>query len=102
MPYTQEELKNLQFYQDLKNEDEQSYLQRKEVLQLRANLSGSADDGSLVLRNEDGTVMVFENPYTGELYPEDPSSKLIVSLYTDNLTNNISIDAIIDREFREL
>ena len=102
MPYTQEELQNLQFYKDLINEDEQDYLQRREVLQLRANLSGSADDGTLVLRNENGTVMVFENPSTGELYEDDPSSKLVVSLYTDNLTNNISIDGIIDREFGEL
>ncbi len=102
MPYTQEELKNLQFYQDLKNEDEQSYLQNRELLQLRAEASGSADDGSLILRNDEGTVMVFENPYTGELYGRDASSKLVVSLITDNLTNNMSIDGIIDREFREL
>ena len=102
MPYTQEELKKLDFYQNLKNQDEQNYLQRRELLQLKAEVSGSADDGSLILRNDEGTVMVFENPYTGELYGRDASSKLITSLITDNLANNMSIDGIIDREFREL
>ena len=29
MPYTQEELKSLQFYQDLKTEDERDYLAKK-------------------------------------------------------------------------
>ena len=71
------------------------------MLEFQVNISGSTD-GSLVLRNDAGTVMVFENPYTGELYEDDPSSKIIVGLATDNLTNNISIDAIIDREFKEL
>ena len=33
MPYTQEELKKLSFYQELVNEDEQQYLQKKEVLE---------------------------------------------------------------------
>tara|TARA_R110002167_G_scaffold281272_1_gene486668 strand:- start:1232 stop:1540 length:309 start_codon:yes stop_codon:yes gene_type:complete len=102
MPYTQEELKKLDFYQNLKDEDEQNYLQQKALMELRSNISGSADNGSLVLRNEAGTVMVFENPYTGELQADDLSSKVIVKLFTDNLTNNISIDGIIDREFREL
>ena len=38
MPYTQEELKNLQWYQDLIDEDEQQYLQRKSLF-TRKNIS---------------------------------------------------------------
>ena len=68
MPYTQEELQKLDFYQNLIDEDEQQYLQRRRLLRDAASISGSADDGSLVLRNEEGTVMIFENPYTNELY----------------------------------
>ena len=37
MPYTQEELKNLTFYQNLIDEDEQQYLQNKASLELVIN-----------------------------------------------------------------
>ena len=59
MPYTQEELKNLKFYQDLTDEDEQKYLNRKDLLTLRSNLSGSADNGELVYRDKSGAVLIF-------------------------------------------
>jgi hypothetical protein len=102
MPYTQEELQKLDFYQNLINEDEQQYLQRRALLQDIANVSGSADDGSLVLRNEEGTVMIFENPYTGELYDSGPDTTLIIDLSTDTLKNDVTVSEIIDREFTEL
>ncbi len=103
MPYTQEELQKLDFYQNLINEDEQQYLQRRALLQDIANMSGSADDGSLVLRNEEGTVMIFENPYTNELYESGPDSTLVIDLLTDTLKNDsITIDKIFDRNFTEL
>ena len=102
MPYTQEELQKLDFYQNLINEDEQQYLQRRALLQDIANMSGSADDGSLVLRNEEGTVMIFENPYTGELYDSGPDTTLIIDLSTDTLKNDVTVSEIIDREFTEL
>ena len=52
MPYTQEELKNLSFYQNLIDEDEQKYLNRKALLTLKSSLSGSADNGELVYRDK--------------------------------------------------
>tara|TARA_Y100000034_G_scaffold106744_1_gene135681 strand:+ start:425 stop:736 length:312 start_codon:yes stop_codon:yes gene_type:complete len=103
MPYTQEELQKLDFYQNLINEDEQQYLQRRALLQDIANVSGSADDGSLVLRNEEGTVMIFENPYTNELYETGPDSTLIIDLLVDTLKNDsITVNKIFDRNFTEL
>jgi hypothetical protein len=102
MPYTQEELQKLDFYQNLINEDEQQYLQRRTLLQDIANVSGSADDGSLVLRNEEGTVMIFENPYTNELYETGPDSTLITNLFSYELKNDATISEIFDREFTEL
>ena len=77
MPYTQEELKNLSFYQNLIDEDEQHYLQRKALLTQQSLVSGSADSGNLVFRDKSGAVLLFENPYTDALV-EDPSSKLIL------------------------
>jgi len=103
MPYTQEELQKLDFYQNLINEDEQQYLQRRALLQDIANVSGSANDGSLVLRNEEGTVMIFENPYTGELYDSGPDTTLIIDLSTDTLKNDsTTINKIFNRNFTEL
>ena len=101
MPYTQEELQQLDFYQNLIDEDEQRYLQQRALLQDIANVSGSADDGSLVLRNEEGTVMVFENPYTGELY-DDQTSTLFVPRTVDQLKDDDSINEILNRDIREL
>ena len=65
MPYTQEELKNLAFYQNLIDEDEQQYLQNKASLELRAGISG--DDGSLLIRDGTNTILLFEDPYQNEL-----------------------------------
>ena len=48
MHYTQEELKNLTFYQNLIDEDEQQYLQNKASLELRAGISGSDNQGNTV------------------------------------------------------
>jgi len=44
MPYTQEELQSLTWYQNLIDEDEQQYLQNKNLLLQQAALSGSADN----------------------------------------------------------
>ena len=101
MPYTQEELKNLQWYQDLIDEDEQQYLQRKSLLEQRVAISGSADDGSLLTRDNKGNILLFENPYTGEIY-EDPSTKIVHITIVDQLKDNEEINDIIDRDLREL
>ena len=101
MPYTQEELKDLQFYQNLIDADEQEYLVKRELLLTKLEISGSAYDGGLLARNEDGVIQAFENPYTGELY-EDDTSVLYVSRVVDQLKDTDEIDNIIDREIREL
>ena len=104
MPYTQEELKNLKFYQDLIDEDEQKYLNRKDLLTLRSNLSGSADNGELVYRDKSGAVLIFENPYTNRLN-EDSTTKIIYDTKLRLLkTTEVDtiIDGVLDRDFEEL
>ena len=66
MPYTQEELKKLDFYQNLIDEDEQQYLQKKADLELQANISGSANRGAIV-RDKSNTILLFEDPYQNQL-----------------------------------
>tara|TARA_E500000318_G_scaffold111974_1_gene133033 strand:- start:2375 stop:2689 length:315 start_codon:yes stop_codon:yes gene_type:complete len=104
MPYTQEELKNLSFYQNLIDEDEQQYLQRRDLLRLQSTISGSAAADNLLSRDKDGAVLIFENPYSDSLV-EDDSSKLIhnttVKLLKTTATDTI-IDEVLDRDFGEL
>ena len=102
MPYTQEELKKSTFYQRLIDRDEQEYLQRRALLLERAAVSGSADDGSLLYKDQEGNILLFEDPYTGILY-EDPSSKIIHNTIVNQLKDNeIVVNDILDRKLREL
>ena len=104
MPYTQEELKNLSFYQKLIDEDEQKYLMRKASLLQQSATSGSADEGFLLTRDESGAVLIFEDPYANQLN-EDPSTKIIYNTIVKLLKTTSAdtiIDEVLDRDFREL
>ena len=101
MPYTKEELKDLAFYQNLLDADEQAYLVEKERLQSLIDVSGSYYDGSLIVRDEAGTIKLFENPYTGQLY-DDQSSTLFAPRTVEQLRDDDSINEILNRDIREL
>ena len=104
MPYTQEELKNLSFYQNLIDEDEQKYLNRKALLTLKSSLSGSADNGELLYRDKSGAILIFENPYTNKLN-EDSNTKVIYDTKLRLLKTTAAdtiIDEVLDRDFEEL
>ena len=101
MPYTPEELQELSFYQKLVDEEEQKYLVERERLQALAGISGSAYDGSLLVRGEDGSIRLFEDPYTGELY-DDETTTLFVKRKVDQLKDDDFINDIIDRNITEL
>ncbi len=101
MPYTQEELKNLPYYQNLIIEDEQQYLQKKERLSNNATISGSAYDGNQLIRDESNAVLLFENPYKDELL-EDENSEVFHSIQVRKLRNDNFVDEVLTRGFREL
>lgn len=101
MPYTPEELQELSFYQNLVDEEEQKYLVERERLQGLVGISGSAYDGSLLVRSETGAIRLFEDPYTGEIY-DDETTTLFVSRKVDQLKDDDSINDIIDRNITEL
>ena len=101
MPYSKDELKELPFYQNLVDGDEQAYLQNREVIQRKIAISGSAYDGNLISRDDDGTILLFEDPYTNKLY-EDETTELYVSRVVDQLKDDDSINDVIDRTIGEL
>lgn len=101
MPYTQEELNRLPYYQNLIDEDEQQYLQKKQRLSNNATISGSAYDGNQLIRDESNAVLLFENPFKNELL-EDENSEVFHSLQVRKLQNDSFVDEVIKRGFREL
>jgi hypothetical protein len=101
MPYTQEELQSLEWYQNLLDQDEQQYLIRREYLLDQTDISGSAYDGSLMARDQTNTILLFEDPYTDELR-QDPSTMIVYSTEVNGLRKDEGINNIIDRDFEEL
>ena len=68
MPYTQEELNKLPFYQNLIDKDEQYYLIKKQKLVQESDALGAANDGSQLVRHKnDGSILFFEDPYVNKL-----------------------------------
>ena len=99
MPYTVDELDNLEFYQDIVRRDEAKYLK---FIQKRT-ASGNTNDG--ILRGSSGKIILFENIVPGQ--GTDGTS------YKNNYTliwargyfkyeENEDLSKIIDREFTEL
>ena len=99
MPYTVDELDNLEFYQDIIRRDESKYL---EIIQKRTE-SGNTDGG--ILRESSGKIVLFENIVPGQ--GTDGTS--YVGNHTISYSNgyfeyeeNEDLSKVIDREFTEL
>ena len=102
MPYTQEELQNDEFYQNLISQDEQAYEAQRELYKTAFLDNGGENDGSLLVRDQDGTILLFENPYTGLLY-EDETTTYLKNLDVEQYKINDDIlDEILDRNITEL
>ena len=100
MPYTQEELQNLSWYQNLIDEDEQQYLQKRARLENEANISGSANQGKII-RDNSNTILLFVDRYANALQ-EDEESKIVYDLRVKKLKTDDSLNEILQRNFREL
>ena len=97
MPYTVDELDNLEFYQDIIRRDESEYL---ELIQKRT-ASGNTNDG--ILRSS-GNIILFENVVPGQ--GADGTSH--VGNHTISYSHgyfeyeeNEDLSKVIDREFTE-
>jgi hypothetical protein len=104
MPYTPEELRELDWYQQLIKADEQAYLSKKEDLSAIAKAMGNQYDESLLIRNEANEVLIFENPYRDELL-EDETTMLVHDTRVKRLKNKENdyiVNELLDRGFKEL
>jgi len=98
MPYTVDELDNLEFYQDIVRRDEAKYL---DLIQKRT-ASGNTEDG--ILRGSSGKIILFENIVPGQ-GTDGTSHKNNYTLtwmrgYFE-YEENEDLSKIIDREFTE-
>ena len=102
MPYTQEELQQNEYYQNLINADEQAYESQRELYRTAFLNSGGENNGSLLTRDQDGTILLFVNPYTGTLY-QDETTTYVKTLEVEQFKINETIlDEVIDRQITEL
>ena len=102
MPYTQEELQQNEYYQNLINADEQAYESQRELYRTAFLNSGGENNCSLLTRDQDGTILLFENPYTGTLY-QDETTTYVKTLEVEQFKINETIlDEVIDRQITEL
>ena len=101
MPYTETALQNLEFYQDMIREDEAKYLK---LIQEKIE----SWDGGGILRDNSGTIILFENIISGE--GTDGTSYTVGGLHTliwelgyfMYEDDEEELNKIIDREFTEL
>jgi hypothetical protein len=101
MPYTKEELKNNQYYQEIERADEIKYLQ---MIRTRIE-SGDTRDG--VLRDKNSkNILLFERIITGQ--GTDGTSYIVGDLHTIEYEDGYfdyeegeELNNIIDREFTE-
>ena len=99
MPYTETALQNLEFYQEMIREDEAKYLK---LIQEKIE----AWDGGGILRDNSGTIILFENIISGQgtdgnSYPSNYTLiwELGYFMYEDD---EEELNKIIKREFTEL
>jgi len=98
MPYTTEELIDLEFYQSLVRRDEQEYVNRITKTTEEGNTSGG------ILRDKAGNIILFEKIIPGQgtdgtSYPENYLLSWIRGWFI--YEENEELNNIIDREFTE-
>ena len=72
MPYTKEELENNEFYQAIANSARDEYEAEKQFRLDNFNASGSQPGNNLLIRKENGAIVSYEDPETGQAF-NDPS-----------------------------
>ena len=98
MPYSTEELKTLEFYQELARKDESKYL---DIIENKTS-SGYID--GTILRNQSGNIILFEKIIPGQGTDGTSYTKNHILSYVDGYwiyEENEELDKIIKREFTE-
>ena len=100
MPYTKEELENNEFYQALANSAKDEYEAEKQFRLDNFNASGSQPGNNLLIRKENGAIVSYEDPETGQAF-NDPSGWVKIEREVMKLKRGSTLDDLIDRNFSE-
>ena len=102
MPYTKEELENLEFYQELARRDEAKYSNK--ITNKTEEWIAQGDMSGGILRDQDGNIILFEKIIPGQgtdgtSYPYNYLLSWIRGWFI--YEENEELNNIIDREFTE-
>jgi len=100
MPYTKEELENNEFYQAIANSARDEYEAEKQFRLDNFNASGSQPGNNLLIRKENGAIVSYEDPETGQAF-NDPSGWVKLEREVMKLKRGSTLDDLIDRQFSE-
>lgn len=100
MPYTKEELENNEFYQAIANSARDEYEAEKQFRLDNFNASGSQPGNNLLIRKENGAIVSYEDPETGQAF-NDPSGWIKLEREVIKLKRGSTLDDLIDRQFSE-
>ena len=100
MPYTKEELENNEFYQAIANSARDAYEAEKQFRLDNFNASGSQPGNNLLIRKENGAIVSYEDPETGQAF-NDPSGWVKIEREVMKLKRGSTLDDLIDRQFSE-
>ena len=101
MPYTKEELKNHQYYQEIERSDEIKYLQM-----IKNRIESGETSGGVLRDKNSRNILLFERIITGQ--GTDGTSYIVGDLHTIEYEDGYfdyeegeGLNNIIDREFTE-
>jgi hypothetical protein len=98
MPYSTEELKTLEFYQELARKDESKYRDTIKSKTISGHIDGT------ILRNQSGNIILFEKIIPGQGTDGTSHTENHTLSYEDGYwiyEENEELDKIIKREFTE-
>ena len=104
MPYTEEQLEQNEYYQNLKLEASREYKEERERRVAEFAASASLDDNNQLLRltaDPTSPIQSYENPDTGEA-DNSPDGWVKLSRKQMKLRRGDKLNEIINREFEEL
>ena len=100
MPYTKEELDSNEHYQDIISANRRAYDEQVEREFAAMRATGSRANSTPTLRNEDGSIILYEDPDDGSGL-DRPNQYVDVEMKQPTIRKKL-LDSVVDRTIKEL
>ena len=100
MPYTKEELDSNEHYQDIISANRRAYDEQVEREFVAMRATGSRANSTPTLRNEDGSIILYEDPDDGSGL-DRPNQYVDVEMKQPTIRKKL-LDSVVDRAITEL